>query len=90
MWLRGGALAYVAMGRRIDPLWWTHRATFRSSQSSTIGVTKATVCVILFVIMHTKETLLLFGNSSPLGGSGFLLSLSEWSFTICPTPYNRK
>ena len=29
-------------------------------------------------------------NSSPCGGSGFPLSLSEWSFTICPTPYNRK
>ena len=23
-------------------------------------------------------------------GSGFPLSLSEWSFTICSTPYNRK
>ena len=22
------------------------------------------------------------------GGRGFILSLSEWSFTICPTPYN--
>ena len=37
-----------------------------------------------------KEPLLLFGKSSPCGGSGFPLSLSEWSFTICPTPYNRK
>ena len=26
----------------------------------------------------------------PCGGSGFPLSLSEWSFTICVTPYNRK
>ena len=23
-------------------------------------------------------------------GQGFSLSLSEWSFTICQTPYNRK
>ena len=30
------------------------------------------------------------GKSNPCGGSGFPLSLSEWSFTICPTPYNRK
>ena len=34
-----------------------------------------------------KEHLLLIGKSSPCG---FPLSLSEWSFAICPTPYNRK
>ena len=34
------------------------------------------------------EPLLL--KSSLCGGSGFPLSLSEWSFTICLTPYNRK
>ena len=41
-------------------------------------------------MVHIKEPLLLIGKSSPCGGSGFPLSLSEWSFTICPTPYNRK
>ena len=41
-------------------------------------------------IVHIKEPLLLIGKSSPCGGSGFPLSLSEWSLTICPTPYNRK
>ena len=41
-------------------------------------------------IVHIKEPLLLIGKSSPCGGSGFSLSLSEWSFTICLTPYNRK
>ena len=41
-------------------------------------------------MMHIKEPLLLIGKSSPCGGSGFPLSLSEWSYTICPTPYNRK
>ena len=30
------------------------------------------------------------GKSSLCGGSGFPLSLSEWFFTICLTPYNRK
>ena len=54
------------------------------------GVTKAVVCVILSGIMHIKEPLLLTGKSSPCSGSGFPLSLSEWSFTICMTPYNRK
>ena len=39
-------------------------------------------------MMHIKEPLLLIGNSSSCGGSEFLL-LSEWSFTICLTPYNR-
>ena len=41
-------------------------------------------------MMHIKEPLLLIGKSSLCGGSGFPLSLSEWSFTICVTPSNRK
>ena len=40
-------------------------------------------------MMHIKEPLRLNGNYSLCGGSGFSLSLSEWSFTICLTPYNR-
>ena len=36
-----------------------------------------------------KRTIAANGKSSPCGGSGFLLLLSEWSFTICLTPYNR-
>ena len=55
-----------------------------SSQCSTTGVSKAVVCVSL----HIKEPLLLIGKTSPCGGSGFPLSLSEWSFTVMP--YNRK
>ena len=39
-------------------------------------------------VVHIKEPLLLIGKSSPCGGSGFPLSLSEWSFTICQTQYN--
>ena len=31
-----------------------------------------------------------FGKSGPCGGSGFPLSLFEWSFTIFLTPYNHK
>ena len=54
------------------------------------GVTKAVVCVSLSGMMHIKESLLLIGMSSSCGGRGFPLSLSEWSFTICLTPYNRK
>ena len=41
-------------------------------------------------MVHIKEPLLLIDKSSLCGGSGFPLSLSEWSLTICPTPYNRR
>ena len=37
-----------------------------------------------------KEPLLLIDKSSLCGSSRFLLLLSEWSFTVCLTPYNRK
>ena len=33
-------------------------------------------------MMHIKEPLLLIGKSSPCGGSGFPISLSQWSFII--------
>ena len=36
-------------------------------------------------MMHIKAPLMLIGKSSPCGSSGFPLSLSEWSFTICLT-----
>ena len=38
-----------------------------------------------------KKTLMLIGKSSSYsGGSGFPLSLSEWSFTMCSTSCNCK
>ena len=46
------------------------------------------MCYPVSGMMHIKcHPLLLIGNS---GGNGFPLSLSEWSFTICLTPYNGK
>ena len=48
------------------------------------------MCYPVYGMMHIKEHLLLIGNSIPCGCSGFPFSLSEWSFTICLTPYNRK
>ena len=39
-------------------------------------------------MVHIKEPLLLIENSSLCGGRGFPFSLSEWSLTICLTPYN--
>ena len=48
------------------------------------------LCYSLCGMMHIKELLLLIAKSSLCLGSGFPLSLSEWLFTICVTPYNRK
>ena len=48
------------------------------------------MCYPVCGMVHIKEPLLLIGKSSPCGGSGFPLSLSEWSFSIWPTPYNLK
>ena len=48
------------------------------------------MCYPVCGMVHIKKTLLLIGKSNPCGGSGFPLSLSEWSFTICLKPYNHK
>ena len=48
------------------------------------------MCYPVCGMVHIKEPLLLIGKSKLCGGSGFPLSLSEWSFTICPMPYSRK
>ena len=45
------------------------------------------MCYPVCGMVHIKEPLLLIDKS---GGSGFLFSLSEWSLTICLTPYNRR
>ena len=48
------------------------------------------MCYPVCGMVHIKEPLLLIDRSSLCGGSGFPFSLSEWSFTICLTPYNRR
>ena len=48
------------------------------------------MCYPVCGMVHIKEPLLLIDKSSPCGGSGFPFSLSEWSLTICITPYNRR
>ena len=40
------------------------------------------MCYPVYGMVHIKEPLLLIGKSSLCGGSGFHLSLSEWSSTI--------
>ena len=66
----------------VDPL------SYCSSQSSTTGVTGCGMCCPVCGMVHINEALLLIDKSSPC--SGIPLSLSEWSFTICPMPYNHK
>ena len=46
------------------------------------------MCYPVCGMVHIKEPLLLIDKSSLCGGSGFPFSLSEWSLTICLTPYN--
>ena len=49
------------------------------------------MCYSVYGMMHIKESMLLIEKSSLRNGSsGFPLLLSEWSFTIGHTPYNRK
>ena len=48
------------------------------------------MCYSVYGMVHINEPLLLIGKSSLCGGSRFPLSLPEWFFTICLTPYNRK
>ena len=49
------------------------------------------MCYTVCEVVHIKDPLLLIETVCS-GGSGFPLSLSEWSFTIilCMSPYNRK
>ena len=82
------AFAHGAMGRRIDPSWSGPIELFLIPASAPRPghVMSYPVCGMV----HIKEPLLLIEKSSPCGSSRFPLSLSEWSFTICLMPYNRK
>ena len=86
------AFAHGAMGRRIDPslggpieLFLVPHPVLHDWCNKGHGM-----CYPVCGMVHIKEPLLLIGKSSPCGGSGFHLSLSERSFTICLMPYNRK
>ena len=85
------AFTHGAMGLLIDPSWGDPLSYFSFQPVLHDWCNKGRgmyypVCGM----MHIKEPLLLIGKSSPCGSSRFPLSLSEWSFTICSTPYNRK
>ena len=66
-------------------------ATLPPAEPSTTGIrTMADALEPTAVSVAAPSSSTLIGKSSPCGGSGFPLSLSEWCFPICPTPYNRK
>ena len=48
------------------------------------------MCYPVCGMVHIKEPLLLIDKNSLCGSSGFPFLLSEWSLTICLTPYNRR
>ena len=80
------AFAHGAMGRRIDHSWSGSIELFlvpANAHDKGRGM-----CYPVCGMVHIKEPLLLIEKSSPCGGSAFPLSLSEWNFTLCPTPYN--
>ena len=85
------AFAHGAMGRRIDPSWGGPIELFLVPASASRLVNKdCGMCHPVYGMVHIKEPLLLIDKSSLCGGSRFPFSLSEWSLTICLTPYNRR
>ena len=70
----------------VDPLnCFSFQPVFHDSCNKGCGM-----CYPVCGMVHIKQPLLLIGKGSPCGGSGFPLSLSELSFTICLTSYNGK
>ena len=84
------AFGHGAMGHQIDPSFRIISLSYFSFQCSSQCNKGCGMCYHVCGMVHIKETLLQIKKSNPCsGGSGFPLSLSKWSFTICPTPYNR-
>ena len=77
------AFAHGAMDRRVGPSWGGPIELFLVQPELQDWCNKGCgMCYPVCGMVHIKEPLLLIGKSSPCGGSGFPLSLSEWSFTI--------
>ena len=77
------AFAHGAMGRRIDPPWVDPLSYFSFQPVLHDWCIKGRgMCYPVYGIVHIKGPLLLIGKSSLCGGSGFPLSLSEWSDAI--------
>ena len=85
------AFTHGAMGCRIDPSCGEHIELFLVQPVLHDWCNKGSgMCYPVCGMVHIKEPLLLIVKSSLCGSSGFPFSLSEWSLTICLTPYNHK
>ena len=76
------AFAHGAIGRRIDPSWGGPIELFLVPVLHDWCNKGRGMCYPVCGMVHIKEPLLLIGKSSLCGGSGFPLSLSEWSDAI--------
>ena len=75
------AFTHGAMGHQINPSWGGPIELFLVPAN---WCNKGSgMCYPVCEMVHIKERV------AYVAAVGFL-SLSEWSFTICPTPYNRK
>ena len=85
------AFAHGAMGHRINPSWGGPIELFFIPASAPRLVYQRPPWYVLSCLWDGayKRTLAVNRKSSLYGGSRFLFSLSEWSLTICLTPYNR-
>ena len=80
------AFAHGLMGHLIDPSWVDTLSYFSFQPVLHDWCNKGCgMCYPVCGMVHIKEPLLLIKKSSPCGGSGFPLSLSELSVTICLT-----
>ena len=75
------AFDHGVMGHRIDPLYPLSYFSFQPVLHDWCNK-GCGMCYPVCGMMHIKQPLLLIGKSSPCGGGGFPLSLSEWSFTM--------
>ena len=82
------AFAHCAMGRRIDPSWVDPLSYFSFQPVLHDLFNKGYPVLSCLWDGAYKRTLAVIRKSSLCGSSGFPLSLSEWSLTICLTPYN--
>ena len=91
MWLRGIVPAGGAMGRRIDSAWWPPLNYFSFQPVIHDWFNKGRgMCYPVCGMVHIKKTTCCSSERvAHVAAAGFL-SLSEWSFTICPKPYNCK
>ena len=85
------AFTHGAMGHRIDPSWGEPIELFLVPASAPRLVQQRPWYVLSCLLDDAyKRTIAANKKSSLCGGIGFPFSLSEWSLTICLTPYNRK